>query len=137
MKRIVAFLAAVCVSGVCLAASVRAQDTPPPPPTDASGDTLRTKQPAKGQTTEAEDSTAALNKRARAQRMREADENRMAYIFSLGIGTGIEYKPDELANNYSPLLGLMLAGGVRQHGVTVALNIGYNFFLANSIAPND
>ena len=32
MKRIVAFLAAVCISGVCLATSVRAQDTPTPPP---------------------------------------------------------------------------------------------------------
>jgi hypothetical protein len=136
MKRIVAFLAAVCVSGVCLATSVGAQTAPPPPPpTDASGDTLRTKQPAKAQTTEAEDTASAVS--ARARRMRSADQGRMKYIISLGLGTGIEYKPDVLADNYSPLLGGTVVFGVRQHGVTVAANLGYNFFLANSVEPND
>lgn len=135
MKRIVAFLAAVCVStGVCLATSALAQDSPPPPPTDASGDTLKTKAPAQNQTTEAEDTTIAAAARARRAR---AIDTRMTYVVSFGIGSGIEYKPDEFADNYSPLLGGTLAFGVRQYGVTAAANIGYNFFLANGTVPND
>lgn len=137
MKRNVAFLAAVCVStGLCMATSAWAQDTPPPPPTDAAGDTVRTDQPAPTSTsaTAQEDTTAAAA--ARARRMRTPDNVR-TYIFSLGIGAGVEYKPEVLADNYSPLFGLTMTFGARQYGVTLAANFGYNFFLAEGTVPND
>jgi hypothetical protein len=136
MKRIVAFLAAVCVStGLCLATSASAQDTPPPPPTDASGDTLRTDAPAPQATPAAEPDTTAAS-RARERRARST-EDQLRYIFSLGVGAGIEYKPDVLKENYDPLFGLTLAFGARRYGVTAAVNAGYNFYLAKGVVPND
>jgi hypothetical protein len=140
MKRIVAFLAAVCViSGICLAASASAQDSPPPPPTDAAGDTVSTSPaapaaPAAAAPKAAQDTTAAAG--ARARRMQRS-ENERTFIIYLGIGSGLEYKPDVMADNYSPLLGGTLGFGVRQYGITLAANFGYNFFLANGTVPND
>jgi hypothetical protein len=137
MKRTVAFLAAVFVfTGIILATSASAQDTPPPPPTDASGDTLGVggESPAPQGAAQAPDTTAAAS--ARARRMRAAD-NRRSYFISLGIGSGIEYKPDDIVDNYSPAFGGMLAVGARQYGVTAAAHFGYNFFLAEGTIPND
>jgi hypothetical protein len=139
MKRIVAFLAAVCIStGICLATAL-AQTAPPPPPTDAAGDTVKTGTPEATQNTATPaaeaDTTAAAD--ARTRRMRTASQDERRYIFSLGIGSGVEYKPDEFKENYSPAFGLLLAFGVRQHGVTVATSFGYNFFLAEGVVPND
>lgn len=139
MKRTVAFLAAVCVStGLSLATTALAQDLAPPP-ADASGDSLKTNSPAVPRaepkaTPAAQDTTTAAG--ARARRM-SISENQRSYLFSLGIGSGVEYKPDELADNYSPAFGLTAAFGVRQYGVTLAANFGYNFFLAQGTVPND
>jgi hypothetical protein len=136
MKRIVAFLAAVCLfTGVFLATSATAQDSPPPPPTDAAGDTVKTQAPATPPaSTPAAADTAATAARARRMRM---NENQRRYFFSLGLGSGIEYKPEEIKDNYSPAFGAMLAFGARQYGITAAVNFGYNFFLAEGTTPND
>ena len=138
MKRIVAFLAAVCVStGICLA-TASAQTAPPPPPTDAAGDTVKANTPQAAPATQAEtDTTATSASSARARRMRTAAENQRHYIVSLGIGSGVEYKPDDFKENYSPAFGAMLAFGARQHGITAAATFGYNFFLAEGVVPND
>jgi hypothetical protein len=133
MKRIVAFLAAVCVTTGLYLATASAQDSPPPPPTDASGDSVRTAPPQEDAAPATEDTTGSA---ARVRRVNIA-ENERSYIISLGIGSGVEYKPEEFADNYSPAFGLTLAAGARQHGITLAANFGYNFFLANGTVPND
>ncbi len=137
MKRIVAFLAAVCVTtGLCLATAASAQDLAPPPPTDASGDSVKTAAPqAEPQAAPATEDTTAADA-ARARRVAISD-NQRSYIFSLGIGSGVEYKPDEFADNYSPAFGVTMAFGARKNGITLAANFGYNFFLANGTVPND
>ena len=132
MKRIVAFLAAVCVTtGLCLA-TASAQDLAPPP-TDAADDSVKTKapEPEPKAETAPQDTTTAPVRRVRV------DESQRSYIISLGIGSGVEYKPDEFADNYSPAFGITTAFGVRKSGITLAANFGYNFFLANGTVPND
>jgi hypothetical protein len=119
-----------------------AQYSPPPPPppsrpTDAAGDTLKTNTPQETAPSAAADTTGnATANAARARRMR-SNESQRSYIIQLGIGSGIELEPDEIKDNFSPLFGLMLAFGARQHGFTAALNMGYNFCLAEGTVPND
>jgi hypothetical protein len=138
MKRNVAFLAAVCVSaGICFATSVMGQDqTPPPPPTDASGDTVKTNAPTP-QAAPATDTTGTDANAARARRMRTAAENQRTYIISLGIGSGVLLNPDEIKDNFNPSFGATFVVGARQYGVTAAVNFGYNFYLADGTTPND
>lgn len=140
MKRIVAFLAAVCVStGIFFATSASAQDLAPPP-ADASGDSLKTDAlaaPPGAAPATATTDTAATAATARTRRMRTQDEKARTYIFSLGLGSGVEYKPDVLVDNYSPAFGGTMVFGVRQYGITLAANFGYNFFLAEGTTPND
>jgi hypothetical protein len=140
MKRIVAFLAAVCVSSaIGFAASAWAQNSPtpppPPPPTDASGDTLRAGSLAAppGSAPAAADTAAQA---ARARRVIARSEQ-MTYVFSLGIGSGVAYHPDRITDDFSTAFGGMMSGGVRKHGITLLAHFGYNFFLANGTTPND
>lgn len=132
MKRIVAFLAAVCVTTGLYLATASAQDLAPPP-TDASDDSVKTKapEPEPQAETAPQDTTTARVRRV------GVDENQRSYIFSLGIGSGVEYNPDEFVDNYSPAFGLTMAFGARKSGITLAANFGYNFFLANGTVPND
>jgi len=141
MKRIVAFLAAVCVSGAVFATSVMAQYEPPPAPppsrpTDAAGDTMQTNAPQTAPSAAPDTTGNAAANAARARRMR-SNESQGSYIIQLGIGSGIELEPEEIKDNFSPLFGLMLAFGVRQQGFTAMMNMGYNFFLAEGTVPND
>jgi hypothetical protein len=144
MKRTVAFLAAVCLSAVLLATGASAQYTPPssppptqtpPPATDSSGDTLTTKQPAKPAPAEAAPDTLSAGAKARREHLTR--ETPRTYVISLGIGSASNYKPDDFNENFSPSFGMMLSFGARQHGFTAALNLNYNFFLANGTTPND
>lgn len=156
MKRTVAFLAAVCLStGVLSATVASAQYTPPkspppPPPTEASGDTLKGGSdspvaPAvepKATTNTAVPAAApdtTLSAAARARRMTLASGNQRSFVFSLGLGSANNSKPDDFNSNFSPSFGGVLAFGVRQYGVTAGVNFNYNFFLANGAAtkPND
>jgi hypothetical protein len=140
MKRSVAFLAAVCVSiGILSATSATAQLAPPP--ADASGDSVQSDTPA-APAAQPQDTPAAAaapdttGQSARVRRMRVQDEG-ISYIISLGIGPAINYQPDRLANEFSPIFGAMMGFGVRLHGVTAGVHFGYNFFLADGTTPND
>jgi hypothetical protein len=145
MKRTVAFLAAVCLSAVLSATGASAQytppssppptQTPPPPPSDASGDTLKTNEPAKPAPPAAAPDT--LSAGAKARRAHMTPGSARTYVFSLGIGSASNYKPDDFNENFSPSFGMMLTFGARQSGFTAALNLNYNFFLANGTTPND
>lgn len=142
MKRIVAFLAAVCVCGAVFATSVMAQDYPAPPPpptrpTDAAGDTMQTNAPQQTAPSAAVDTTGNAAANAARERRMRANENQRSYIIQLGIGSGIELGPEEIKDNFSPLFGAMLAFGARQYGFTAAVNMGFNFFLAEGTVPND
>jgi hypothetical protein len=147
MKRSVAFLAAVCLStGVLFATVASAQYSPPPaqPPTqptqpppssDASGDTLRTKsEPAPKKEAAAADTMSAS---AKARRGTLTTGNTRSTVLSLALGSAMNKKPDEFNSNFSPSLGAMFAVGARQHGVQLAINFNYNFFLAHGTVPND
>jgi len=136
MKRIVAFLAAVCLfTGIFIATSASAQDLAPPP-ADASGDTVKTNEPS-GTAQPAAEADTTNASAARIRRMGDASENQRKYIFSLGLGSGVDYNPPEFKDNYSPAFGAMLAFGARQYGFTGAVSFGYNFFLADGSVPND
>ena len=143
MKRTVAFLAAVCVStGFLFATSAMAQYKSPPPsqpptrPTDASGDTLATPA-AEPKVTPAETIPDSVSAGARTRRMKASAANPRTYMISLGLGSGLNYKPDSFHDNFSPSLGAMLFVGARQYDFTVGVNFGYNFYLANGTTPND
>jgi hypothetical protein len=149
MKRSVAFLAAVCLSTVILAAGHASAQTPdqtppPPPPSDASGDTLKTKgeaspaAPAIQQKPTPATQAAAdtMSAAAKARRAHFAGNPRL-FVFSLGIGSGINYKPEEFKNDYSPSFGGMMAFGVRQYGVQAGVHFGYNFYTRHGTVPND
>jgi len=144
MKRTVAFLAAVCLSTCVLSATVAsAQYTPPPaqPPTqapppasDASGDTLQTAPAKEAPAQTAPDTLSAGAKARREHLSREAPRT---YLISLGIGSAVAYKPDELTDRFSPSFGMMLSFGARQYGFMAGINLNYNFFLADGTTPND
>jgi len=144
MKRTVAFLAAVCLSTVILSAHhASAQtdppsQTPPPPVSDASGDTLKTGNPA-AETPTATPAQApdTLSAGAKARREHLARETPRTYLISLGIGSAVAYKPDELTDRFSPSFGMMLSFGARQYGFMAGINLNYNFFLADGTTPND
>jgi hypothetical protein len=144
MKRTVAFLAAVCLSTVLSATMASAQYTPPssPPPTqtpqppsDASGDTLKTKEPDKA--APANSAPDTLSAGAKARRANVTPASTRVYVLSLGIGSAANYKPDDFNDNYSPSFGMMLSFGARQYGFTAGVNLNYNFFLADGTTPND
>ncbi len=144
MKRTVAFLAAVCLSTVILSAhhaSAQTEppsQTPPPPVSDASGDTLKTGSPAvPARAAPAATAPDTLSAGARARRERLMSAPPRIYVLSLGIGSASNYKPDDFSNDFSPSLGMMLSFGARQHGFAAGVNLNYNFFLANGTTPND
>jgi hypothetical protein len=145
MKRSLAFLAAVCLSSVLLATVAIAQyspsspsqptQTPPPPTSDASGDTLKTKsEPAKKAEPAAADSMSAA---AKARRSHMSTGNPRSVVFSLGLGSALSRKPEEFNDNFSPSFGAIMVVGVRQYGLQAAVSFNYNFFLANGTVPND
>jgi len=156
MKRTVAFLAAVCLSTGVLSATVASaqydppKSPPPPPPSEASGDTLRggSESPVapvhepKATTNTAQPAAevdTTLSAAAKARRMNLSSGKQRSFVFSLGLGSASNYKPDDFSNNFSPSFGGVLAFGVRQYGVTAGVNFNYNFFLANGSAtkPDD
>jgi hypothetical protein len=147
MKRTVALLAAVCLSTVILlATTASAQNSPPtsPPPTqapppasDASGDTLKTRGEVSPKTPEAEAAPDSMSAAAKARRGQISAGNPRSYIVSLGLGSAVNYQPDDFKDNYSPSFGGVLAFGVRQYGFTAGVNFNYNFFLRNGTVPND
>jgi hypothetical protein len=146
MKRSVAFLAAVCLSAVLLARVASAQysskPTPPtqtpPPPADASGDTLKTKSepPAKKEPAPA-DTTMSAAAKARRGHLTTAGSNSRSIFFSLALGSAAIRQTDEFKSNFRPSFGGMLNVGARQHGVQADINFNYNFFLADGTVPND
>jgi hypothetical protein len=141
MKRTMAFLAAVCVSvGTFAATTALAQETSPPAPAD----TLKTDAPAapaapapapQATTTPARADTAAAAG-ARSRRAR-ASEGGMSFVFSLGLGSAINQEPDSFRSDYDPAFGVVLSGGARRSGVTLAATFDYNFFFAGGSVPND
>jgi hypothetical protein len=159
MKRTVAFLAAVCVStGFLFVTQASAQYSPPksPPPTqpptqpaESPEDTLKTKgeSPAAPATPKATTNTAqpaaAIDTVAAAtrNRRRHTPTNQRTFVLSLGLGAGLNYKPQEFKDDFSPSFGGVLAFGVRQYGFTAGVNIGYNFYLSQNSSqaaiPND
>lgn len=149
MKRSVAFLAAVCLSTVLSATVASAQYTPskspdqpppqqtPPPPSDAAGDTLRTKAEPKS-SPKAPAPVDSMSSAAKARRGHLTPVgNPRTTVLSLALGSAVIRQPDEFNNNFRPSLGAMIGIGARQRGVQVAINFNYNFFLANGTVPND
>lgn len=147
MKRTVAFLAAVCLSSIILSAGhARAQapsQTPPPPASDAAGDTVKTQlapppappvAPPKAQVAAPPDTLSAA---AKARRTHMTQPASASYIFSFGVGSAHNYAPDDINNHFSPSFGGMLSFGVKRYGVVAGINMNYNFFLAQGTAPND
>jgi hypothetical protein len=153
MKRSVAFLAAVCLStGVLFATVASAQYSSPkpqpptqtpPPPSDAADDTLKSKgetspvapvnEPKAAPAPAASDTMSAAAKR----RAHFGTENPRQFVFSLGLGSGINYQPEEFKNDYSPSFGGMMAFGVRQYGFQAGVHFGYNFYSRHGLVPND
>lgn len=142
MKRTLAFWAAV---SLCLIASVGtalAQYQPPPQPSPSQPapsdiDTLTSGGEKKETPAEkpAADTTA-VSAGARARRVSAAGK-KMSTVFSLGLGSAINYQPDSFSNQYDPSFGMMLSGGVRRAGVTLCATFDYNFFFASGTTPDD
>jgi hypothetical protein len=148
MKRSVAFLAAVCLLSVLVTAASAQYSPPPtqpptqtpptPQPTDAANDTLKTKaepKKAPAPATAAADTMSAAAK-ARRGHITTAGSKR-SIILSLGLGSAMNKKPDELHDNFNPSGGGILVIGARQKGIQAALSLNYNFFMAKSTVPND
>jgi hypothetical protein len=74
---------------------------------------------------------------AKARRTHMMAGNPRTIVFSLGLGSAMNSKPDEFNSNFSPSFGGILGLGVRQYGVEAAVSFNYNFFLANGTVPND
>ena len=109
----------------------------PPPVSDASGDTLKTGNPAAEPAKAKPAETDTLSAGAKARREHLTSAPARSYVISLGIGSASNYKPDDFNENFSPSFGLMLFVGARQHGFTAGVNMNYNFFLADGTTPND
>jgi hypothetical protein len=156
MKRTVAFLAAVCLSTGILSATVASaqysppKSPPPPPPSEAPRDTTGSQSPVapaaeiKATTTTAQPTAApdSTGNAAKARRMRLEPSHPRTFLFSLGLGSADNYKPEAFSKNFNPSFGAMLAFGVKQYGFLAGVNFNYNFFLAQgsdsqSAIPND
>jgi hypothetical protein len=139
MKRTNAFWAAASLCLVTLATTAFAQDEPPrppgQPPDSATVDTLATKpvEEAAPAAAAAPDTVAAG---ARARRA-PTTARTIHPVFSLGIGSAVNYQPDSFADNYDPSFGVLLSGGVRRGPFTLAASFDYNFFFASGTTPND
>ncbi|HET6350446.1 MAG TPA: hypothetical protein VFH88_15320 [Candidatus Krumholzibacteria bacterium] len=138
MKRTVAFLAAVCVStGISYATLAGAQTAPPP--AEASGDTLKTTGETKAAPAEpaAPAATDSISAGARARRVHMRNQNPRSFVISLGLGSGVEYRPLYFKDNFKPAFGGVLGVGVRQYGFTAGVRAGFNMYFANGVVPND
>jgi len=140
MKRINAFWAAVSLCLVASAATALAQEQPPTsspaqPPVSAAEDTLKTTGEEKPATP-----TAALpdtiTAGARSRRVRTTGRT-IHPVFSLGLGSAVNYQPDSFADNYDPSLGVLVSGGARRGPFILAASFDYNFFFASGTTPND
>jgi hypothetical protein len=69
-----------------------------------------------------------------------SSKDRMMYYMSLGIGSSINYLPDEFKDNYDPAFGIRVGTGISRHSLRLGVNFSYNFFLSNgptTLYPDD
>ncbi len=141
MKRTYAFWAAVSLCLVASAAPALAQEQPPTssptqPPVSAAEDTLKTTGEEKPAAAPAVAPPDTITTGARSRRASKAQRT-IHPIFSLGIGSAVNYQPDSFAENYDPSFGILLSGGARRGPFILAASFDYNFFFASGTTPND
>ena len=140
MKRIHAFWAAVSLCVVASATTALAQEQPPTsspaqPPVSAADDTLKTTGEEKPAAPAAA-TTDTVTAGARARRV-HATGRTIHPVFSLGLGSAVNYQPDSFADNYDPSFGVLLSGGARRGPFILAASFDYNFFFASGTTPDD
>lgn len=108
-------------------------------PVSAANDTLTTTGEEAAPTTDAAGPTEMQADTTAALRSRRGQES-MMYYMSVGVGSAINYLPDQFKNNYDPSFGLRFGGGVTRYNLRVGVDFSYSFFMSNeatTLYPND
>jgi hypothetical protein len=108
-------------------------------PVSAADDSLTTSGEEPVQTTGGDGPTAMQADTTTIRHVRHGRDT-LKYYMSIGIGSSVNYQPDQFKDNFDPSFGIRIGGGYTRKDLRLGISMSYNFFLSNgptTIYPDD